>query len=138
MPAPDLAHAHGVPPWWPRVAISASAVVLLAVLVRAAAAPPVDFGAYYGAAVALRDGRTPYADALAWKAAGYVTGSPDRQPTAQTAYVYPPALALALIPLAALPVQAASVVWLAILFGCIVGTAWCLALLVWPRRDLAF
>lgn len=127
-----------MPPWWPWLAIPASAAVLLLVLLRGAGAPPVDFGAYFGAAVALREGRTPYADALAWKAAGYATGSPARQPTAQTAYVYPPALALVLLPLTVLPVQAASAVWLAILLGCIAGTAWCLASLITPRRDLAF
>ena len=37
-----------------------------------------------------------------------------------------------------LPVQAASVVWLTILMGSVVGTAWCLALLVATRRDLLF
>lgn len=47
------------------------AAVMLAVYLRAMAGPPVDFGA----AVALREGRSPYADALAWKAAGYVTSS---------------------------------------------------------------
>lgn len=108
------------------IAVMAVAVVL-AVYVRAVAGPPVDFGAYYGAAMALREGRSPYADALAWKAAGYVTGSPARQPTAETAYVYPPALALALVPLTFLPVSIASAVWLALLFGCVAGTAWCLA-----------
>ena len=78
-----------MPARWPGIVSLLTALAMLAVLVRAAAAPPVDFGAYYGAAVALREGRTPYADALTWKAAGYVTGSPARQPTGLTAYVYP-------------------------------------------------
>jgi hypothetical protein len=110
----------------------AAVLVLLVIYVRAVAGPPVDFGAYYGAATAIREGRGPYADALAWKAAGYVTGSPARQPTAQTAYVYPPTLALALVPLTFLPVSIASAAWLALLFGCVAGTAWCLASVMWP------
>jgi hypothetical protein len=119
------------------IVVAATAVLLL-VYARAAAGPPVDFGAYYSAALALRDGRSPYADALAWKAAGYVTGSPGRQPTAETAYVYPPALALALLPLTALPITVAQSIWPAALFGCVLGTAWCLASLVTDRRDAAF
>src|SRR3954471_14437727 len=100
-----------------RLVVGAAAVVLLVVYVRAVAGPPVDFGAYYGAAVALREGRSPYEDALIWKAAGYVTGSPSRQPTAETAYVYPPGLALVLVPLTAVPLSVATAVWLALLFG---------------------
>jgi hypothetical protein len=126
----------------PRVPIWAivlvMAIVLLLVYLRAAAGPPVDFGAYYGAALALREGRSPYGDALAWKAAGYVTGGLGRQPTVQTAYVYPPALGLALIPLTVLPLQVAQAVWLALLFGSVIGTAWCLASLVGARDGDAF
>jgi hypothetical protein len=118
--------------------IGASALVLLVMFGRAAAGPPVDFDAYHGAALAILEGRSPYADALAWRAAGYVTGSPGRQPTARTAYVYPPALALALLPSTVLPIQVASVVWVALLLGGVLGTAWCLATIVTPRRDLVF
>jgi hypothetical protein len=45
---------------------------------------------------------------------------------------------LALIPLTGLPLQTASLVWLAVLLGSVLATAWCLALVVTPRRDLAF
>ena len=113
-------------------------MVLAVVFVRAASGPPVDFGAYYGAAPAWREGLSPYADALTWRAAGYVTGSPGRQPTVETAYVYPPALALALVQLTALPLQVASAVWLALLLGCVVGTAWCLATIIMERRSADF
>jgi hypothetical protein len=124
-----------VPTW---AVVVAAAVVLLLVYARAVDGSPVDFGAYYGAALAVREGRSPYDDALAWQAAGYVTGGLGRQPTAQTAYVYPPALALALIPLTVLPLQAAQSLWLAVLFGSVVGTAWCLASLVAARHGGAF
>jgi hypothetical protein len=124
--------------WWSRAIVAGAAVALLAISLRAAGTPPVDFGAYHGAALAIREGRSPYADALAWRAAGYVTGSPGRQPTAEIAYVYPPTLALALVPLTVAPLQVASAVWLALLFACVVGAAWCLAGLVTPRRDGRF
>src|SRR4051812_41969681 len=96
--------------WLGRAVIAGAVILLLVVYARAVSTRPVDFGAYYGAAVALREGGSPYADALAWQAAGYVTGSPARQPTIETAYVYPPALALALLPLTVLSPQVASAV----------------------------
>jgi hypothetical protein len=109
--------------------------MLMALYVRAVSGIPVDFGAYYRAASDLRDGRTPYQDALIWRSAGYVTGSVDTKPTPGIAYVYPPALGLALVPLTAFPIEVAFAIWLALLFGCVIGTARCLAmLLVSPRH----
>jgi len=120
---------------WIGQAVVAATLTLLAIMyARAAFTPPVDFSTYYGAALNVRAGRNLYDDALAWKAAGYATGSPRQQPTKQIAYVYPPTLALALLPLTALPLQAASAIWLAILFACVAATAWCVATLI-TRRD---
>ena len=100
--------------------------------------PPVDFSAYYRAALDLRAGRTPYHDALVWKAVGYVTGSYDAKPTPGIAYVYPPALGRALVALTALSVPTAYAARLALLFGAVIGTAWCLATLIVPRRHPDF
>ena len=108
---------------WAMPVVAVIAAILLAMYARAATGRPIDFGAYYGAALDLRAGQSPYQNALAWKAAGHATGSPDPPPTSSISYVYPPALALAILPLTALSLQAASVTWLAILFGCVLGTA---------------
>ena len=124
--------------WIGRVVVAATLALLTIAYARAAFTPAIDFGAYYGAALNLRAGRSLYDDALAWKAAGYATGSPRQQPTKQIAYVYPPTLALALLPFTALPLQAASAIWLALLFACVLATAWCLATLVTTRRDTNF
>ena len=121
-----------------RLSVVGVTVVLLVIYLRGLASPPYDFGAYYFAAEDLRSGRSPYEHALAWRAAGHVTGSPGPPPVAGIAYVYPPALALALVPLTVLSLTQASAVWLALLFGCVIGTAWCLATLLTSRRDPDF
>src|SRR4051794_31366728 len=72
-----------MPGWLARAVIAGVAMALLLAYLRAVTPPPVDFGSYYGAALALRDGRSPYEDALAWRGAGYVTGSPGLPPTAE-------------------------------------------------------
>lgn len=125
-------------PGWHRLTLTGCVLVLLAIYLRAVAGPPIDFGAYYGAAADFRAGRTPYFNALIWKGAGYVTGSTDTKPTPGIAYVYPPALALALVPLTELPIHAATIVWISLLFACVIGTAWCLASLLVSRRDSSF
>lgn len=119
---------------WDGLTIAGVALVLLVIYVRGLSRSPYDFGAYYFAAEDLRAGKSPYEQALAWRAAGHVTGSPDAPPVAGIAYVYPPALALALVPLTALSLPLATAVWLAVLVGCVIGTAWCLATLVASRR----
>ena len=130
--------ARRVPAWATPAALGGLLLVLLGMYPIAASGPPVDFGAYYGAAVAIRSGANPYADALAWKAAGHATGSLGSPPAASIAYVYPPGLALALLPLTLLPMPLASALWVLLLFGCVVGTAWCLATLLVGRQSEAF
>jgi len=119
-------------------AVTAVLVILLGAYVRVAFTPPVDFGAYYKAALTLRGGQSPYGDALTWKATGYAVGSPLDNPTSDPAYVYPPFLGLALLPLTAFPIKVANALWLAVLFGCVAGTAWCLAVLLVERRTSHF
>ncbi len=125
-------------PGWDALTVTGVVLVLLVLYAGGVSRLPYDFGAYYVAAEDLRAGRSPYEHALAWRAAGHVTGSPDAPPVAGIAYVYPPALALALVPLTALPLPLASAVWLGLLFGCVVGTSWCLATLVTTRRGAEF
>lgn len=118
-----------------RLVIAGVGLILLALYLRVLSGIPVDFGAYYRAASDLREGRSPYQEALVWRDAGYVTGSVDTKPTPGIAYVYPPALGLALVPLTAFPIDVAFAVWIALLFGCVIGTAWCLAALVRGPRQ---
>ena len=117
-------------PWVSRLAVAAMLAVVVVVYARAVRTPPIDFGAYYSAANALRQGQSPYQDALIWKDTGYAVGSPQPIPTANSAYVYPLPLAMALVPLTALPILQASAIWIAFLFVCVLTTAWCLATLV--------
>jgi hypothetical protein len=124
--------------WIARVVIGLVLAALFVLYLRSAFSRPYDFAAYYDAAVNLWQDRTPYADALAWKAAGYATGSPQLEVIREIPYVYPPTLALAMLPLTALPIELARVVWLALLYGCVAGTAWCLAALATERRDTVF
>ena len=125
-------------PGWDILTVVGVTLVLLVMYAQGLSRQPYDFGAYYFAAEDLRAGRNPYEQALAWRAAGHVTGSPDAPPVAGIAYVYPPALALALMPLTALPLPLATAVWLGLLVGCVVGTAWCLATLLTSARGSDF
>lgn len=80
---------------WDGLTVAGVVLVLLVIASRGLASPPYDFGAYDAAAEDFRAGRRPYEQALAWRAAGHVTGSPDPPPVAGIAYVYP----LALVPI---------------------------------------
>ena len=120
-------------PGWDGLTV-AGVVLVVVIYAQGLSRQPYDFGAYYFAAEDLRAGRNPYEQALAWRAAGHVTGSPDAPPFAGIVDVYPPVLALALVPLTALPLPLATAVWLGLLVGCVVGTAWCLAGLHLLRR----
>jgi hypothetical protein len=85
--------------------------------------PPqqLDFAAYYLAALALNAGLSPYdLDALRAIAASQGRGD-------VAAYIYPPAFAALLRPLAALPLATAELIWLALQLVWLAGAACCLA-----------
>ena len=74
---------------------------------RALVGPQHDFAAYYAAARAIRVGADPY-DAAALRR---VMGRPDLSAYGMAYGLYPPFLAICLIPLTALSFEAASIVW---------------------------
>jgi len=69
--------------------------------------PQIDFAAYYLAAHAIRGGEDPYVPAVLARLAAHAGIS------AHTPYIYPPFLAVAIQPLAALPYPVAAGIWLA-------------------------
>src|SRR5688572_8575093 len=74
-----------------------------------------DFGAYYIAARALASGESPF-DAQAAARLAAAAGVEHHSP-----YIYPPLLALALRPLAALPYSAAAAVWFVLSAGALLA-----------------
>src|SRR5919108_4061569 len=68
--------------------------------------PQIDFSAYYLAARALRAGMDPYDPQVLAQLASSAGVS------AYTPYIYPPLLAVIVMPLAALPYQSAAAIWL--------------------------
>lgn len=102
-----------------------SIAVLLSVLVRTSSALLAgvgDYDAYYSAALAVRSGESPYERALMWSREGWADSYPAR-PIDTPPYPYPPAFAIAFLPFTFVPVQVGALVWLALMVGCIVGTA---------------
>jgi hypothetical protein len=70
-----------------------------------------DFHTYYQAALAVRAGHNPFAPAVAWMQAT-LHHRPDTPPIGHISlYVYPPLLAIALIPFTIMPYPAALAVW---------------------------
>jgi hypothetical protein len=69
--------------------------------------PQIDFAAYYLAAHAIRGGEDPYDPAVLAQFAARAGIA------AHTPYIYPPFLAVAIQPIAALPYPVAAVIWLA-------------------------
>jgi glycosyl transferase family 87 len=124
----------------PLIAIVLMTLVGLAVLVllfaRAVTLTRGDFDAYYAGATALRTGASMYTDALTWREAGYSTMFPGPKPIPNSPYVYPPALAVALLPLSFLSPYTAGLVWLGLIALSILGTAFLFArfILPLPRR----
>jgi alpha-1,2-mannosyltransferase len=110
------------------VAAGAALVLLALCAYYARTAPFVDFEAYRAGAQALRDGSGLYARGFAWRDAGYAVNHPSGPPPVEgLPYVYPPAFAMALLPFTMLPLRVASLVWLALLMGSLLGTSAVLA-----------
>jgi hypothetical protein len=101
----------------------AALVVLVSLFARAVQLPRGDFEAYYAGATALRTGERLYADALTWRDAGYSTMFPGPKPIPNSPYVYPPALAVALLPLSFLSLHVSGLVWLGLIAASILATA---------------
>ena len=110
--------------------------VLGSLFARAVTLTRGDFDAYYAGATALRTGAPMYTDALTWRDAGYSTMFPGPKPIPNSPYVYPPALAVALMPLSFLSPYTAGLVWLGLIALSILGTAYLFArfILPVPRR----
>src|SRR4051812_1902851 len=126
-------------PWASRALMFMAVAVLFTTFVRTVyTAPVVDFEAYYTGAVDLRDGVRLYGPALAWRESEYSVHHPTKpMPTDKMPYVYPPGLAVAFLPLTLLPIAAARIVWVGLLFACLIGAAYisiATLLRVSPRR----
>jgi hypothetical protein len=107
-----------------RIAVAAALLavgvgVLSMVLLRLAQAPDgqfgIDFADYHVAAQRVVAGQSPYAPAM-------LRGPIDAQ--GQDRYRYPPPFAQLLVPLTALPAQAAASVWLAIQGAAVMAAVW--------------
>jgi alpha-1,2-mannosyltransferase len=122
--------------WLRRGATLAAIAVLVGLFVRTLQTSPfVDFEAYYSGAVAVRSGEPLYARALAYRDAGYTLDNPNvSAPVSGMPYAYPPAFAIAFLPLSFLPIGSASIIWFAIVFMSLVGAAYLLAGLLFPVR----
>lgn len=107
--------------------IALAVLALVGALVYYLRLPPDDFETYYGAALAVRDGGRLYERALIWREAGYAVSAPMTPPTQGTAFIYPPFLAVALVPLTWLPYQVAHALWGYGLLLCLAGVAVVLA-----------
>jgi hypothetical protein len=83
-------------------------------------------------------GERLYSEILYWKEIGYWHGSPEAQPFGHGAYVYPPPLALLLVPLLALPDRAIAQIWYVVECLALLVTAWMLARLLHGPGLLAF
>jgi hypothetical protein len=101
-------------------ATAVAALLLVALFVHdLQTADTNDFRSSYTAAQALRHGERLYSTALAWKRTGYASGLQTDLPT--SAYVYPPAVAIAFAPLTVVPYRAARDLWLTLIFAALVG-----------------
>lgn len=129
--------------WLPRLAAAVSVLGLLAMMTRANLSEPGDFSCYLDAAIAIRDGQSPYAVVLAWKEARFAHGIPGGDVThpelaARRPYVYPPLLAIGLLPLTSLDPRTATAIWLTFLVVCFLCIAWVLADTFTPRGTPRF
>jgi hypothetical protein len=122
----------------PLVAALAALVIALQVMRLVRVAPFNDFEGYYAAALAVRQGHSPYYRALAWRDAAYTHHLPGAQvPYGGSPYQYPPAFALAFVPLTFLPLRVVSLLWLGLSLICLAGAAAVLCWLLLPARALA-
>lgn len=113
-------------------------VVVAVVFWRYSVADHEDFGSYFAASTALASGDRIYGAALAWAADGYWIGKQAPSPTNSPPYVYPPPLAMLMLPLTALPIQAAALVWYSVSFLAVLVTSFVLARLFLGRSLLTF
>ena len=111
-------------------------VVLAAIFVNKLVAngAVIDFEVYRSAALGLNDPGHLYDRAIAWRDAQWAVNQPGSPPTDGSPYVYPPAMALAFVPIATLPFQVGSMLWLLISFGSLVVTGWVLTGLLFRAR----
>jgi alpha-1,2-mannosyltransferase len=91
-----------------------------------------DFEEYYATATAVHHGESPYARALLVRDAGYSMGHPTIPRPSGNPYFYPPPMAVALVPLTALPFEAARLVWLAFNYSVVIATSLALMRLFVP------
>jgi hypothetical protein len=120
-----------------------AALILLALYVRTVSSGLGDFEAYQSAALAVRHGDRLYEHALAWRDAGFAVNFPGPRPLADrypgdhnTPFVYPAVFALVFVPVTFLPPEAGRLLWLTIVFGCLLGAAFVLGDLFFPARRL--
>src|SRR6266536_1419615 len=114
------------------------AVGLVVALWRYATAEHDDVLIYLDAARQLATGGPLYRDIIYWREIGYWMGVPAPQPFGHGPYVYPPPLAIAILPLLALPSEVAEQAWYLIGFLAVLLTGLVLARLLIGRSLLAF
>src|SRR5689334_21690395 len=95
--------------------------IFLVTFIRSSSQKFIDLQAYRAAAVSIRDGGRLYGSALVWREDAYAVDHPTQSmPTDVLPYVYPPNLAIAMLPLTMLSFPAAKVIWLVILLSCLI------------------
>ena len=133
---------RGILAAWPAPLAGLFGLLLLGAVVVAVFAyylrfPPADFDTYYNAASDLRRGERLYEDAVIWREVGHGMSGTVPSPTETTAYIYPPFLAVAFIPLSLLPREVAHAVWCALIVLAVAAAATVIAALLrsapWPR-----
>ncbi|MCC6174685.1 MAG: DUF2029 domain-containing protein [Chloroflexi bacterium] len=112
-------------------------LILCLTFVRYSGEDHSDYATYVDAARTVLAGGRLYAKALVWRDTGYAILDPRLTPTDVAPYVYPPFLALVLLPIAALPYTLGRLVWFTIAFGSIVGVGLVLAGFARPRSTPA-
>lgn len=117
---------------WALVAVGVAILVLVAA--RAALVKPEHLQIYLGAASAIWNGERLYELGLYFRDHGYTLWYPNPRPTPLWPYVYPPALAIALIPLTTVPFESARVLWFGLSLGAFLGTIWLLCGMLFPAR----
>ena len=115
------------------VVVLATVALMLLFLHNIRTSAFADFEAYYAGASAVRQGESLYTRAIAVRDDEHSMGhphKPDLKPGLP--YVYPPPMAVALLPLTTIPLETASVVWGAINYGLVVATSFVLIRLFFP------
>jgi hypothetical protein len=116
--------------WGARACTLIACIILLLVLAKNILASSfADYWAYNAAAMAIRGHGSLYGPALLQRDTGFTLHHPTihQGKDVPNDYPYPPAFAMALVPFTALPANVQEILWLSILFSCVLGTGYVLS-----------